>query len=397
MAWEREDGGVMRFMPTMDEFRDFPKFIEYMEQQGAHHCGVAKVIPPKEWKPCKSYDSIGDFRIETPISQFVTGQQGVYQLYNIQKKCLTFAEFSEMANSDRYKPPKAKDFEELERKYWKNVTFNQPLYGADIPGSLTHPSVEEWNINHLNTILDTVVDDFGVRIPGVNTAYLYFGMWKTSFAWHTEDMDLYSINYLHFGASKAWYAIPPEHGARLERLAKGFFPDCFEECPSFLRHKMTMLSPSVLKQYSIPFNKVLQEAGHFIVTFPYGYHAGFNTGLNCAESTNFASVRWIEFGRKASQCHCHKDNVRINMDLFVEKFQSACPGTEPSKETSSKATTPPTEMPMSGRKRVSQGPILPIEEPVVTKRVRTAEPVKEVPVSTAWSAPGVAAERVYSN
>lgn len=43
MAWEREDGGVMRFMPTMDEFRDFPKFIEYMEQQGAHHCGVAKV------------------------------------------------------------------------------------------------------------------------------------------------------------------------------------------------------------------------------------------------------------------------------------------------------------------------------------------------------------------
>ena len=66
------------------------------------HCPSSQVIPPKEWKPCKSYDSIGDFRIETPISQFVTGQQGVYQLYNIQKKCLTFAEFSEMANSDRY-------------------------------------------------------------------------------------------------------------------------------------------------------------------------------------------------------------------------------------------------------------------------------------------------------
>ena len=97
-----------------------------------------------------------------------------------------------------------KNFEELERKYWKNVTFNQPLYGADIPGSLTDAGLEEWNINHLRTILDTLVDEYGVSIPGVNTAYLYFGMWKTSFAWHTEDMDLYSINYLHFGASKAW-------------------------------------------------------------------------------------------------------------------------------------------------------------------------------------------------
>lgn len=56
------------------------------------------------------------------------------------------------------------------------------------------------------------------------------------------------------------------------------------------------------------------------MTFPYGYHAGFNHGLNCAESTNFASPRWIEFGRKASQCLCRKDNVRIDMDIFAEKI-----------------------------------------------------------------------------
>ncbi|XP_043099468.1 lysine-specific demethylase 4C isoform X3 [Puntigrus tetrazona] len=146
-------------------------------------------------------------------------------------------------------------------------------------------------------------------------------MWKTSFSWHTEDMDLYSINYLHFGEPKSWYAIPPEHGKRLERLAIGFFPNSFKSCEAFLRHKMTLISPSVLKKYSIPFDKITQEAGEFMITFPYGYHAGFNHGFNCAESTNFASIRWIDYGKVATQCTCSKDMVKISMDPFVRRFQ----------------------------------------------------------------------------
>ena len=59
----------------------------------------------------------------------------------------------------------------------------------------------------IESILDTVQGEYGIKIPGVNTAYLYFGMWKTSFAWHTEDMDLYSINYLHWGEPKLWSVV----------------------------------------------------------------------------------------------------------------------------------------------------------------------------------------------
>ena len=45
--------------------------------------------------------------------------------------------------------------------------------------------------------------------------------------------------------------------------------------------------------------QITQEAGEFMITFPYGYHAGFNHGFNCAESTNFATRRWIEYGKQA--------------------------------------------------------------------------------------------------
>ena len=158
---------------------------------------------------------------------------------------MTIQQYSELANSERYCTPRHFDYEDLERKYWKNITYVAPIYGADVSGSLTDAVVEvstcvlrnrfgrlrcgrkptkctqyfprvsqEWNINKLGTILDYVNEDYGISIEGVNTAYLYFGMWKTTFAWHTEDMDLYSINYLHFGAPKTWYVVSVRSGAR---------------------------------------------------------------------------------------------------------------------------------------------------------------------------------------
>ncbi|GJQ78089.1 hypothetical protein Trydic_g2430 [Trypoxylus dichotomus] len=314
---------IMVFRPTWEEFKDFSKYIDHMESKGAHKAGLAKVIPPPEWVPRKSGYNLQDLEISipAPICQVVTGKQGLYQQINIQKKAMTVQQYAELANSERYCTPRHFDYEDLERKYWKNITYVAPIYGADVSGSLTDSDVNEWNINRLGTILDYVNEDYGISIEGVNTAYLYFGMWKTTFAWHTEDMDLYSINYLHFGAPKTWYSIPPEHGRRLERLANGFFPGSYKTCQAFLRHKMTLISPQILKQYSIPYNKITQEEGEIMITFPYGYHAGFNHGFNCAESTNFAAPRWIEYGKRASQCTCSKDMVKISMDTFVKRFQ----------------------------------------------------------------------------
>lgn len=62
--------------------------------------------------------------------------------------------------------------------------------------------------------------------------------------------------------------MPPEHGRRLERLAQGFFPYA-ASCPAFLRHKMYIISPHILRQYSIPFNKVNFEYCYGLISLNF--------------------------------------------------------------------------------------------------------------------------------
>ena len=38
---------IMVFRPTMEEFKNFSKYIDYIESQGAHKAGIAKV---KQWQ-----------------------------------------------------------------------------------------------------------------------------------------------------------------------------------------------------------------------------------------------------------------------------------------------------------------------------------------------------------
>ncbi|KAG0004839.1 hypothetical protein BGZ79_007973 [Entomortierella chlamydospora] len=207
---------------------------------------------------------------------------------------------------------------ELERNYWRNLTFVQPMYGADMSGSLFDERTSSWNTQCLGDLLSRIDQN----LPGVNTPYLYFGMWKATFAWHVEDMDLYSINYLHFGSPKQWYCIRPEHSARFECIAQGIFSSDYKTCPQFLRHKTYLLSPSKLAADGVPVNRLVQHEGEFVLTFPFAYHSGYNTGFNCAESINFALNDWIPIGRKAESCKCINDSVQIDVEAIFESAKS---------------------------------------------------------------------------
>ncbi|KAI9624689.1 hypothetical protein H4Q26_016753 [Puccinia striiformis f. sp. tritici PST-130] len=190
---------------------------------------------------------------------------------------------------------------DIEQEYWRTIgNGGEPMYGADTMGSLFDERTKDWNVANLDNLLNRL--KLRKKIPGVNTPYLYFGTWRATFAWHVEDADLYSINYIHFGAPKFWYSIPQEHNPKFE----------------------SFIFAAVLQDVGVQLNKVVHLPGEIILTYPYGYHSGFNLGYNCAESVNFANEAWIEKGRKAQACKCIDDAVTINVDAWLREHDDLC-------------------------------------------------------------------------
>ena len=134
-------------------------------------------------------------------------------------------------------------------------------------------------------------------------------------------MDLYSINYIHFGAPKQWYSINQCDAEKFEAVMRSYFPNDHKGCPQFMRHKTFLGSPAALESKGIKVNRLVHHQGEFVITFPFGYHSGYNLGYNCAESVNFATEEWLEIGRNARKCNCAEDSVNINVDDIIDAIR----------------------------------------------------------------------------
>ena len=82
------------------------------------------------------------------------------------------------------------------------------------------------------------------------------------------------------------------------------------------------MSPSLLEsQYNVKVNKLVHYEGEFVITYPYGYHSGFNLGYNCAESVNFATEAWLDYGKIAKKCACESDSVWVDVYEIERKLR----------------------------------------------------------------------------
>ena len=213
--------------PTMEEFCDFEGFLDSVHALGMAH-GIVRVVPPKEWadmQPCLFKEGERcerDIDIPTPAQQNVSGQLGVYECLIIEKKKMKLKQFQEAADralkqqGPRWAKAAAEgDSATIEAAFWKNIQYGEPpMYGADMVGSLFSPELPAWDLDKLDTILQKLLVE--EKVTGVTQSYLYWGMARAFFAMHCEDMDLFSVNYLHGGAPKSWWAVPPDHADRVE-------------------------------------------------------------------------------------------------------------------------------------------------------------------------------------
>ncbi|KAG6763531.1 hypothetical protein POTOM_030954 [Populus tomentosa] len=164
---------------------------------------------------------------------------------NVPSLCLETTPRSSMASLTSF----AED--NLRSSKQKSVTATNDMEGT----AGWKLSNSPWNLQVIARSPGSLTRFMPDDIPGVTSPMVYIGMLFSWFAWHVEDHELHSMNFLHTGSPKTWYAVPGDYvfsfeevirteayGGNIDRLA----------ALSLLGEKTTLLSPKAIISSGIP-------------------------------------------------------------------------------------------------------------------------------------------------
>uniref|UniRef100_A0A7N0RJB3 Lysine-specific demethylase REF6 n=2 Tax=Kalanchoe fedtschenkoi TaxID=63787 RepID=A0A7N0RJB3_KALFE len=364
--WLRALPVAPEYRPTLDEFQDPIAYIFKIEKEASRY-GICKIVPPLPPAPRKTV--VANFNKSVPNGSgarptFTTRQQQIgfcpRRGRPVQRPVWQSGEFYTFQEFEA----KARAFErsylkkcgkkaavaaaaaagpglsalEIETLYWK-ASADKPFsveYANDMPGSAfaaasgTGRRPREggegmtvgdtaWNMKGVARSTMSLLRFMKEDIAGVTSPMVYVAMLFSWFAWHVEDHDLHSLNYLHTGAGKTWYGVPKEAAAGFEEVVRvhGYGGE-INPLVTFatLGEKTTVMSPEVFVKAGIPCCRLVQNPGEFVVTFPRAYHSGFSHGFNCGEASNIATPYWLAVAKEAAV-----RRASINYPPMVSHFQ----------------------------------------------------------------------------
>nr|XP_025688567.1 lysine-specific demethylase REF6 isoform X3 [Arachis hypogaea] len=289
------------YRPTLTEFQDPIAYIFKIEKEASKY-GICKIIPPFPPPPRKV--AIANFtrsltKPDEPNSKptFTTRQQQIgfcpRRPRPVQRPVwqsgenYTFQEFEAKAKAFEKSYLKKHHLHhqghrkgggggggsgglgplEVETLFWK-ATVDKPFsveYANDMPGSAFSRKCREecaaalaesaWNMREISRANGSLLRFMKEEIPGVTSPMVYLAMLFSWFAWHVEDHDLHSLNYLHMGSGKTWYGVPRDAAVAFEDVVRvhGYGSEINPLVTfSTLGEKNTVMSPEVLINAGVP-------------------------------------------------------------------------------------------------------------------------------------------------
>lgn len=97
-----------------------------------------------------------------------------------------------------------------------------PIYAVDNEKSRYPKDWAYWNLNEMDAATSGLSSKT-IKMPGINSPFLYYAMPHAAFAIHHEDSNCASINTHHGGGPRIWYSIPSSNSENLEKVPLTYF------------------------------------------------------------------------------------------------------------------------------------------------------------------------------
>jgi hypothetical protein len=260
-AWLKSLPLAPEFHPTAAEFADPVAYILKIEPAAAPF-GICKVVPPHPPPPKRTTlahltRSFAALHPDDPSPTFPTRHQQLGFCPRRPRPAIkpvwlsshryTLPQFEAKAGATRkallahLNVPASRQLSplDLEALFWSAMA-DRPVtveYASDMAGSGFAPCARRpgqqpaspaqanvgdtaWNMRGVARSPGSLLRFLREEVPGVTSPMLYVAMMFSWFAWHVEDHDLHSVNYMHSGAPKTWYGVPGDAALAFEDVVR---------------------------------------------------------------------------------------------------------------------------------------------------------------------------------
>ncbi|KAK5263021.1 hypothetical protein LTR96_011536 [Exophiala xenobiotica] len=279
----REEQGVVVLMPlNMDQCRDTPFLLSQAEALGARETGIFKYVLPGDL----DFSAQAIHGNDTLVSRFTSrlGQDDILYISRTEE-----TDTLDIGDT-RFIPTTADALAGmLEHCLTNSEAISMMRYCTDIPAwapedrqQLGLPAESPiWPLK------DNLLDRTKYSVDGLHRPYGYLsGKDGSLFTMHREDANLISLNALHSGTEKLWYAVARKHGYLVEDAVKA------GRCAQKVRHRSCWIPQVKLKAMGASFVTFVQRTREVVVVWGDIYHQGGTVGPATAEAVNYGGPHW---------------------------------------------------------------------------------------------------------